>query len=96
MQRACVIIGLAIMATCVASCGDDGVRVNERINGAGSSFIYPMMSKWAGEYEKATGVHINYHSIGSGGGTHTMTVQTADFACCDGPMKEEHLKEAES
>ena len=66
----------------------------KRLNGAGATFIYPVMSKWAHEYEKAKGVQINYQSIGSGGGIQQMTAQTVDFGCSDGPMNEEQLDKA--
>lgn len=65
-----------------------------RLNGGGSTFIYPMMSKWAKEYEKAKGVQVNYQSVGSGGGIQQMTAKTFDFGCTDAPMNEEQLKKA--
>jgi phosphate ABC transporter phosphate-binding protein len=65
-----------------------------RLNGAGSSFVFPMLSKWSAEYDKAKGVEVNYQSIGSGGGVRQMTAKTADFGCTDAPMNEEELREA--
>ena len=65
-----------------------------RLNGAGSTFVYPMMSKWAAEHDKAKGVEVNYQSIGSGGGIQQMTAKTADFGCTDGPMNDEQLQKA--
>ncbi|MBX9578960.1 MAG: phosphate ABC transporter substrate-binding protein PstS [Gemmataceae bacterium] len=56
--------------------------------------MYPMMSKWAAEYDQAKGVEVNYQSIGSGGGIQQMTAKTADFGCTDGPMNEEQLQKA--
>ena len=38
------------------------------ITGAGSTFVYPVLAKWADAYKKETGVGLNYQSIGSGGG----------------------------
>jgi phosphate ABC transporter phosphate-binding protein len=91
MKRASLlgILGLALLA------GFSGCNNNEkRLSGAGATFIYPMMSKWASEYEKAKDVKINYQSIGSGGGIQQMTAQTVDFGCSDGPMNKEQLKKA--
>jgi phosphate ABC transporter phosphate-binding protein len=79
-----------ICATLTGGCG----RGKPRLNGAGASFVYPMMSKWAAEYDKAKGVEINYQSIGSGGGIQQMTAKTADFGCTDGPMTDEQLQKA--
>jgi phosphate transport system substrate-binding protein len=63
-----------------------------RLNGGGSTFVYPMMSKWTSEYEKAKGVQVNYQAIGSGGGIQQMTAKTFDFGCTDAPMNEEQLQ----
>ena len=38
------------------------------VTGAGASFPAPLYAKWASDYNKATGVKINYQSIGSGAG----------------------------
>ena len=40
----------------------------ETLNGAGASFPYPVYSAWGFDYNKVTGVQLNYQSIGSGGG----------------------------
>jgi phosphate transport system substrate-binding protein len=66
----------------------------DRLNAGGATFIYPMMSKWASEYDKAKGVKVNYQSIGSGGGIQQMTSKTFDFGCSDAPLNEEQLKKA--
>jgi len=38
----------------------------KEITGAGASFPAPLYSKWAADYYKATGVKVNYQSVGSG------------------------------
>ncbi len=63
----------------------------DRLNAAGSTFVYPLMSKWASEYNKAKGIKVNYQSIGSGGGIQQMTAKTVEFGCTDSPMNEEQL-----
>ena len=40
----------------------------QQITGAGATFPYPIYAKWAEAYNKATGVTLNYQSIGSSGG----------------------------
>lgn len=63
------------------------------INGAGATFPYPMYSKWFDEYHKKfPNLHINYQSIGSGGGIKQVTEGTVDFGASDGPMNDEQLK----
>ncbi|MBV9811339.1 MAG: substrate-binding domain-containing protein, partial [Acetobacteraceae bacterium] len=38
----------------------------EQITGAGSTFVYPVLSKWSADYSKSNGLEVNYQSIGSG------------------------------
>jgi phosphate ABC transporter phosphate-binding protein len=54
--------------------------------GAGATFPYPLISKWSTEYQKLTGVQVNYQSIGSGGGIAQITAKTVDFGGTDAPM----------
>ena len=61
------------------------------ITGAGATFPYPIYAKWADAYRKATGVGLNYQSIGSGGGIKQITAKTVDFGASDMPMKPEEL-----
>jgi phosphate transport system substrate-binding protein len=61
------------------------------ITGAGATFPYPIYAKWADAYRKATGVGLNYQSIGSGGGIKQITAKTVDFGASDMPMKPEDL-----
>ena len=62
------------------------------ITGAGATFPYPIYAKWADAYRKATGVGLNYQSIGSGGGIKQITAKTVDFGASDMPMKPEDLE----
>lgn len=65
------------------------------INGAGSTFVYPILSKWTAEYTKVDPtVQINYQSIGSGGGQRQIIAETVDFGASDGPMSDENLAKA--
>jgi phosphate transport system substrate-binding protein len=65
------------------------------INAAGATFPYPIYSKWFDEYAKMhPDVHINYQSIGSGGGIKQASELTVDFGASDGPMTDEQLQKA--
>jgi len=57
------------------------------ITGAGSSFIAPVLTKWAEAYKKTSGTSVNYASIGSGGGIKQIREKTIDFGATDGPLK---------
>ena len=61
------------------------------ITGAGSSFVYPVISKWSATYAEKTGNHVNYQSIGSGGGIAQIKAGTVDFGASDMPLDEATL-----
>jgi phosphate transport system substrate-binding protein len=63
----------------------------ETLNGAGASFPYPVYSAWGFDYNKVTGVQLNYQSIGSGGGIRQITERTVDFGASDAPLTPEQL-----
>ena len=63
------------------------------ITGAGSSFVYPLISKWSASYADKTGHRINYQSIGSGGGIAQIKAGTVDFGASDMPLDEATLKQ---
>jgi phosphate transport system substrate-binding protein len=62
------------------------------ITGAGSSFIYPVLSKWADAYKKETGGVVNYQSIGSGAGIKQVQANTVTFGATDAPLKSAQLE----
>ena len=64
------------------------------LTGAGATFPAVIYTKWISEYEKLTGVKINYQSIGSGGGIKSITDKTVDFGATDGPMTDKQLADA--
>ncbi|MBK6924251.1 MAG: phosphate ABC transporter substrate-binding protein PstS [Thermomonas sp.] len=68
-----------------------GDRKSVEITGAGATFIYPLLSKWSDDYNKATGARINYQSIGSGGGIAQIKAGTVDFGSSDKPLAPEEL-----
>jgi phosphate transport system substrate-binding protein len=62
------------------------------ITGAGSTFIYPVLSKWADAYKKETGSGVNYQSIGSGAGIKQIQAKTVTFGATDAPLKPDQLE----
>lgn len=69
-----------------------GVASAADITGAGATFPYPIYSKWAEAYKAATGIGLNYQSIGSGGGIKQIKAKTVDFGASDMPLKPEELE----
>jgi phosphate transport system substrate-binding protein len=62
------------------------------VTGAGATFPAPLYAKWASDYNKATGVKINYQSVGSGAGIKQIEAKTVDFGASDMPLKDEDLR----
>lgn len=75
-----------------SGCGHSG----QKLNGTGSTFVAPIISKWSAAYEKAKGVKVNYESVGSSAGIERWTAGTFDFACTDAPLTERQLQEAKN
>ena len=61
------------------------------VTGAGATFPAPLYAKWADAYNKATGVRINYQSVGSGAGLRQIRGKTVDFGASDMPLKDDEL-----
>ncbi len=61
------------------------------VTGAGASFPAPVYAKWADAYNKATGVRINYQSVGSGAGMRQIRGKTVDFGASDAPLTDAEL-----
>jgi len=73
-----------------ASLGFAGTA-NAAATGAGSSFVYPVLSRWAADFKKAGGDEINYQSVGSGAGIAQIKAGTVDFGATDKPLPPEEL-----
>jgi phosphate transport system substrate-binding protein len=63
-----------------------GSAAATNITGAGSTFVYPVLSKWSGAFKEKTKNEVNYQSIGSGGGIAQIKAATVDFGASDKPM----------
>jgi len=82
MKKLTTLLGALLIST--TSFGAD-------ITGAGATFPFPVYYKWAEGYKKATGVSLNYQSIGSSGGIRQINAKTVDFGATDAPVKGEDL-----
>lgn len=73
-----------------AKCPDEA----SALTGAGATFPAVIYTKWVEEYNKLTGIQINYQAVGSGGGIKSITDGTTDYGASDGPMTDDQLKAA--
>ncbi|MGE5160823.1 MAG: phosphate ABC transporter substrate-binding protein PstS [Betaproteobacteria bacterium] len=76
--------GLLVAATATSA-------LAQQVTGAGASFPAPLYAKWADAYNKATGVRVNYQSVGSGAGMRQIRGKTVDFGASDAPLTDEEL-----
>src|SRR5262249_28744319 len=64
------------------------------IIGAGSTFVYPAMTRWIEAFQKTRqGIQINYQSIGSGGGIQQLKKGVVDFGASDAALHDQQLQE---
>ena len=80
-----LLAGAALMAVAASA------SAQTTITGAGATFPFPIYAKWGDEYKKATGVAMNYQSIGSGGGIKQIQSKTVDFGASDMPLAADAL-----
>jgi phosphate transport system substrate-binding protein len=84
-------IRLPIVLGGIAALSFTGLAAAQEVTGAGASFPAPLYAKWAADYNKATGIRINYQSVGSGAGIRQIDAKTVDFGASDAPLKDEEL-----
>ncbi len=85
------------LALCIAgtmAVGAGRAEAQQQITGAGSTFVYPVLSKWSAEYARQGKLQVNYQSIGSGGGIAQIKAGTVDFGASDMPMAPADLAQA--
>jgi phosphate transport system substrate-binding protein len=68
-----------------------GSAMAQTITGAGASFPFPVYAKWAEAYKAASGVSLNYQSIGSSGGLRQIRAKTVSFGASDAPVSGANL-----
>jgi phosphate transport system substrate-binding protein len=82
-----------ILATLVAL-GLCGSASAEDITGAGSTFVFPILSKWSADYAATTGTAVKYQSIGSRGGIAQIKSAAVDFGASDAPLRPDDLQKS--
>jgi phosphate transport system substrate-binding protein len=88
MRMKQTVVSLAVAAAAVFA---SSATLAANITGAGATFPYPVYAKWAEMYKKATGVGLNYQSVGSGAGIKQIKAGTVDFGASDMPLSVQDL-----
>lgn len=99
--QSCVVLCTLLIGVSLVSCSHNVGRTMGSqavlINGAGSTFGYPIYSRWADDFhELHPNVEINYQSVGSGAGIRQLLAGTVDFGASDAPMTDAQLAQAKS
>lgn len=82
-----VVASVAAIATTIGTATAAPVQKQETsLSGAGSSFVFPLISKWIPALGSAYGYNVSYSPIGSGGGIAAITAKTVDFGASDAPL----------
>lgn len=83
------------IAVAMLALGSSVALAETRLQGAGSTFVNPMMQRWVGEYQKShPDVQIDYQSIGSGGGIKGFLDKTVDFGASDAQLTKKEIEQA--
>ena len=71
-----------------------GSALADDITGAGSTFVFPILSRWSGEYSAKVGTKVDYQPIGSGRVIRQIKAATVDFGVSDAPLEPEDLRKS--
>jgi phosphate transport system substrate-binding protein len=84
-------LAVAVLGS-LSACNSSSSNNNVALSGAGSTFINPVMTRWTAGFTQAhPNVHVNYQSIGSGGGIQQVKAGTVDFGASDVALKDQQL-----
>jgi phosphate transport system substrate-binding protein len=62
------------------------------VTGAGSTFVFPILSKWSADYSGQQGTKVIYQPIGSGAGISQIKGAAVDFGASDAPLRPDELQ----
>ena len=91
------VVLIAILTTLACNSGSKlspQAQDSDQLTGAGSTFIYPAMTRWISDFQRShPTAKINYQSIGSGGGIQQLKKGLVDFGASDAALDDQQLKE---
>jgi phosphate transport system substrate-binding protein len=83
---------LAIIAVALVTATAAGAKQTATVlNGAGSTFVSPLVSVWTPALGSAFDYTVQYSAVGSGGGIQAITNRTVDFGASDAPLTSDQL-----
>lgn len=79
----------AVAVVAVVTAGAASARTTAgSVNGAGSTFVAPLVAKWEPAVSSALGISLNYNPVGSGGGVTAISTKQVDFGASDAPLSQ--------
>jgi len=89
-KRALAILALVGVVAVAAIAGranaSPAARAGTGLTGAGSTFVFPLVSAWIPQLGSAYGYNVSYSPVGSGAGVAAVTARTVDFGASDAPL----------
>jgi phosphate transport system substrate-binding protein len=85
---------MRLVSLAAAAVVSTNVFAATQLTGAGSTWVYPLVAKWAAAYQTKTGTAVNYQAIGSGGGIQQIKAGTVAFGASDKPLTPDVLRQS--
>lgn len=88
MKRRFALAAALVTALVVAAAASASVTrsSDNNLKGAGSSFVFPLVSTWIPIVKSDLGYSVSYNPVGSGAGIAAITNRQVDFGASDAPM----------
>src|SRR3954454_7765414 len=94
LKRRTIILGsigslaaaLALAGTAAAHTSGGSSAKSGSLTGAGSTFVFPLVSQWIPAVNSALGIRVTYGPVGSGAGIAQIINRTVDFGASDAPL----------
>jgi phosphate ABC transporter phosphate-binding protein len=79
----------AIAAVAVVTAGAASAKsTGGTVNGAGSTFVAPLVNKWMSPVQSDLGITLNYSAVGSTAGVQDVSTKQSDFGASDAPLSQ--------
>ena len=84
-------LGLVAVLAAVGAGTANAKSSDTRLTGAGSSFVFPLVSQWIPALGSAYGINLTYAPVGSGAGIAQISARTVDFGASDAPLTQDQF-----
>jgi phosphate transport system substrate-binding protein len=83
------LVAAAAAVLAVVTVGSASATTNSAtINGAGSTFVAPLVNKWMAPIQQDLGITLNYSAVGSTTGVQDISLKQTDFGASDAPLSQ--------